>query len=212
MLAALRQCVRLWRADRAAASTPLRYLYHCAAGRQIWAHPHASLTRASNIANHGLLMVGTDYYGFAHDRKLTLVRANGLLTFRGPYSIGRGCCLNIGSQAEATFGTGYVNPNTTFVIKHRLTVGDDTAISWNCMFVDADWHELTYDGRRPKDSAITVGDRVWIGCNTTLLAGAAVPNGCVVGAGSVVTRAFAEPNTLIASNPARVVRTGVSWT
>jgi acetyltransferase-like isoleucine patch superfamily enzyme len=44
-----------------------------------------------------------------------------------------------------------------------------------------------------------------------VLKGAVIPNGCVVAAGSVVTKRFEEENSLIAGTPARVTRTGIEW-
>jgi maltose O-acetyltransferase len=52
---------------------------------------------------------------------------------------------------------------------------------------------------------ITIGDDVWIGGGAIILPGVTVGNGATVGAGSVVTRDVA-PSTVVAGNPARVVR------
>jgi acetyltransferase-like isoleucine patch superfamily enzyme len=56
-----------------------------------------------------------------------------------------------------------------------------------------------------REEPITIGDDCWIGARVTFLAGAHVPEGCVVAAGSVVRGVF-EPYSVIAGVPARVVR------
>lgn len=47
--------------------------------------------------------------------------------------------------------------------------------------------------------------RAWIGAGATILPGITIGENSVVGAGSVVTKDV-EPNTIVAGNPARVIR------
>lgn len=53
---------------------------------------------------------------------------------------------------------------------------------------------------------IKIGDNVWIGNNAIIVDGIEVGAGAVIGAGSVVTHDV-PPNTIVAGNPARVLRT-----
>jgi acetyltransferase-like isoleucine patch superfamily enzyme len=53
--------------------------------------------------------------------------------------------------------------------------------------------------------SITLDDGVWIGANAIVLAGVTIGRGAVVGAGAVVTKDV-PPNTIVAGNPARVMR------
>jgi galactoside O-acetyltransferase len=52
---------------------------------------------------------------------------------------------------------------------------------------------------------ITIEDRVWIGFGVTILKGVVVGEGAIVASCSVVTRNV-EPYTIVAGNPAKVVR------
>ena len=58
---------------------------------------------------------------------------------------------------------------------------------------------------------VIIGDNCWIGSNATLLKGVVLPDHTIVGQSAVVTRRFREPYTVIAGNPARVVRTNATW-
>lgn len=52
---------------------------------------------------------------------------------------------------------------------------------------------------------ITIGEDCWLGGNVIVLPGITIGKGSTVGAGSVVTKDV-EPYTLVAGNPARVLR------
>ena len=93
-------------------------------------------------------------------------------------------------------------------------------IGKNCMISSEE--ELWTDGHSVVDYAtnnvlnkpstpILIGNHVWVGRRATFTKGAQVPDNCIVGIGSVVTKKFTEPNCVIAGNPARVVKRGISW-
>lgn len=52
---------------------------------------------------------------------------------------------------------------------------------------------------------VVIEDDVWIGLRTVILPGVTIGSGAVIGAGSVVTKDV-PPNSVVAGNPARVVR------
>jgi len=53
---------------------------------------------------------------------------------------------------------------------------------------------------------IVIGNDVWFGMRVIVLPGVRVADGCVVGAGSVVTDSLTEPYGIYAGNPARLLR------
>ena len=54
-------------------------------------------------------------------------------------------------------------------------------------------------------ASIRIGRKAWVGARSIVLLGVTIGDGCVVGAGSVVTESL-PPNTLCAGNPAKVIR------
>ncbi len=58
----------------------------------------------------------------------------------------------------------------------------------------------------PKE-AIEIGDDVWVGANATILKGAKIGKGCIVATGSVVIRGTYPEHSVLAGNPAKVVKT-----
>jgi putative colanic acid biosynthesis acetyltransferase WcaF len=55
------------------------------------------------------------------------------------------------------------------------------------------------------ESSIRVGKRAWVAARSIVLLGVTIGDGCVVGAGSVVTRSM-PPYTLCVGNPAKVIK------
>ena len=94
-------------------------------------------------------------------------------------------------------------------------------IGKNCLFSDqitiwtADGHPV-FDmatGLRINTAgeAVRIGDNVWIGQGVRVTKNAGIPNGSIVGGGSVVSKKFVTPNVAIAGNPAKVIKENVYW-
>ncbi|KGO89410.1 hypothetical protein Q764_08530 [Flavobacterium suncheonense GH29-5 = DSM 17707] len=126
--------------------------------------------------------------------------------------MGRGCRFDIAEKAVMTVGKGgYINANSTFIIMHGLTIGDNCVISWDCQFLDEDFHEIDYEGKKTVANEIVIGNHVWIGCGVKIYKGAVIPDGSVIAANSVVRGVFTTPNSLIGGHPARVLKESVHW-
>jgi acetyltransferase-like isoleucine patch superfamily enzyme len=62
----------------------------------------------------------------------------------------------------------------------------------------------------PQD--ITIGKHVWFGAESLILKGSTINDDCIIGARSVITRStVSNPNSIIVGNPARIVRSGITW-
>jgi acetyltransferase-like isoleucine patch superfamily enzyme len=134
--------------------------------------------------------------------------AGSRLTLDGA-TLGRGVSLSIGPGAEVRLGPGtYVTDGSRIAASQSVLVGSGCAISWGVTIIDDDGHGF---GPPPYSAPIEVGDRVWIGCNVTVLKGVTLGGGSVVAAGAVVTRSC-PPRSLLAGVPARVIREDVEWT
>ena len=96
----------------------------------------------------------------------------------------------------------------------RVEIGDESLFGPGVMAYQTDGHPV-YDlatGRITNHvGTLHVGKHVWIGARATLLKNVFIPDGCIVGLGSVVTRRFAEANCVISGNPATCTRRGVAW-
>lgn len=67
---------------------------------------------------------------------------------------------------------------------------------------------LTHDRTRGLYLHTRIGRNCFIGGRSMILPGVEIGDNCVVGAGSIVTRSV-PPNSIVAGNPARVIRSGI---
>lgn len=89
-----------------------------------------------------------------------------------------------------------------------ITLGNDLFIGPDCGFYTAT-HPLTYAERNKgleKALPIRVGDNVWFGAKVSVMPGVTIGNGCVIAAGSVVTRDLPD-NSVAAGVPAVIKKT-----
>ncbi len=93
---------------------------------------------------------------------------------------------------------------------HKVTIGDRVLFGPNVQILPPS-HPLDPVARNGRYGAeyalpITIKNDVWVGGGAIILGGVVVGEGAVVGAGAVVTRDV-PAYTVVAGNPARVVRT-----
>jgi acetyltransferase-like isoleucine patch superfamily enzyme len=75
-------------------------------------------------------------------------------------------------------------------------------------------HEILYaedkHPARPLQSAVRIGNHVWIGAQAIILKGVTIGENSVVAAGAIVTKDV-PPFTLVAGAPAKIVRKIAGW-
>lgn len=101
----------------------------------------------------------------------------------------------------------YTNHNVTILDGAKVTFGDEVFIAPNCVFSTAG-HAIDSEQRcEGLEIAlpITVGDRVWIGTNVSVLPGVTIGSDTIIGAGSVVNKDIPS-GVIAAGNPCKVIR------
>ena len=118
---------------------------------------------------------------------------------------------NDGDIPTLTFGDHVaIGPRTEIHCGKEITIGSGTMISWDCVIMDRDYHKLGDEGKTENKAPIVIGNNVWIGCRCLIMKGVTIGDGAVVAAGSVVTKDV-PAGTLVAGNPARIVKENVVW-
>jgi acetyltransferase-like isoleucine patch superfamily enzyme len=133
-----------------------------------------------------------------------------------------GTMFDVGPAGHVTLGEYALVHGARIVCDDRVEIGDHAIISWNVVLMDTYRIPLDPGSRRrhlerlPLQSPrwlegavparpVRLERNVWIGFDACVLPGVTIGRGSIVGARSVVAEDV-EPYTVVAGNPARVVR------
>lgn len=183
---------------------------------KVYTRSFIRIRNTANVSLEGRVTLGTP------DKKLPVVSRIPVNIFFGEnseiklghsISIGPGVNILVKDGGKLQIGNStYFTSDTHLEVLNSVVVGSDCAISWGVTIIDDDHHQLLDDRKASSDTAckVEIGNKVWIGCNVTILKGTVIGHNCVVGANSLVKGRFPD-NCLIAGNPAKVIRENVRW-
>ncbi|EGJ30486.1 MULTISPECIES: DapH/DapD/GlmU-related protein [Moorena] len=124
----------------------------------------------------------------------------------------------LGKETSVQMGCRFLNGR-------KVYLGDRNVINFGCLLDGRHYHihigndvsigpeatilTLGHDPQSPsfgdRGGDVIIGDRVWIAYRAIILPSVKIGEGAVIGAGSVVTKDV-EPYTIVAGNPARLIR------
>jgi acetyltransferase-like isoleucine patch superfamily enzyme len=133
-----------------------------------------------------------------------------------------GTMFDVGPRGRVTLGDYALVHGARIICDSEVSIGDYALISWNVVLMDT--YRVPVDSterrkelelvptRSPRmacadvpSKPIRIERNVWIGFDACVLPGVTIGEGSVVGARSVVTMSV-PPYTVVAGNPARVIR------
>ena len=107
-----------------------------------------------------------------------------------------------------------INPLCHIGCIDSVTIGDFVVLSERCLVIDHTHGDVSYEHlslyerERPLVSKgkVVIEDYVWMGENSVVMSGVTVGHNSLIGANAVVTKDI-PPYSIVAGNPARILRT-----
>lgn len=127
--------------------------------------------------------------------------------------IAEGVSIHSGNKiiGSANFTIG---KNSRIINDHFIDVYNDVSIGENTWLAGKNsqiWTHGSIHTKTGKDLAVCIGDNVYVSSNVSIAPGVKIEAINLVGLGSVVTKSYLESNTIIAGNPAIVVKENIDW-
>ena len=131
------------------------------------------------------------------------------LYLQGPIQFDYGVFTSFGENCYANF-------NLVILDCCEVTIGNNVFFGPNCT-VATPIHPMCADERRMRKNSdgtlsnneyakpVTINDDCWLASNVTVCGGVTIGKGCVIGAGSVVTKDIPD-GSFAAGNPCKVIR------
>ena len=126
--------------------------------------------------------------------------------------LGDGNIIEFGKRV--TVNASAIQPTVINAVgKKNIKIGDGSLFSNNIEIHTTDYHGIyNSQGKRINpDKNILIGRYVWIGLGVKILKGTEIADGCVVGAGSVLSALYQKENAVIVGNPAKIVKEQIFW-
>lgn len=152
--------------------------------------------------------------GEPREKTVLNIERGGKFVFKGSAHIGHGSKIHVASDAELILGDNFaISASSQLNCYKKILFGRDIQFSWDCLVMDSDTHKIVgKDGNIINEARdIVFGDKIWIGCRSTILKGSVIPSNCVIGACSLVSGDKFEENTIIAGTPAKSIKKISNW-
>lgn len=163
--------------------------------------------------------IGSYLGGYWLRRRFTQARGNVIWVEGGPppvihaagsletdgCTLAGGVRLEVAPGARVTLGKGaFLNRGVRVTSEASVAIGARTVVGFDSVILDSDQHVRA--GLGAPTAPVVIEEDVWIGCRAIVLKGVTIGRGAVVAAGALVTDDV-PPNTLVAGQPARPLRT-----
>jgi acetyltransferase-like isoleucine patch superfamily enzyme len=154
-------------------------------------------------AAKGCITVGRNFQ--ANARQLS-----NLVGLSGPSIL---CCYGDG---KIKIGDDSGMSGSVLSSRAQIQIGDHVNLGGNVRIFDHDFHSMDAADRRDpiidklncRAEPITIDNDVFVGANAIILKGVHIGARSIIGAGAVVTLSEIPPDSVVAGNPAQIIRQG----
>lgn len=134
----------------------------------------------------------------------------GHIVFKGKCHIGNNSYISVGEKGVLEFGDAFSSTTSLKLCCYNsIKFGNHDLIGWDCLFMDTDFHRLTYtDGRMNRGyGPIIIGDEVWVANGCKVFKNTSIPSKCVISSGSNISGDISYPQySVIGPNTGIIVK------
>ena len=173
---------------------------------------HAHKANFTFYDKNSSLLVGLFHYS---PTKNTVIECHkkARIVIHGKISLHRGCQIVVRDGGVLRVGSEtYFSEGCKITCREKIDIGENCAIAWGVQIIDTDEHVVINNDQTITNIAapIRINNHVWIGCNAIILKGVTIGENSIIAAGSIVTKDV-PPHSLVAGNPAKVIRKIRNW-
>lgn len=183
-------------------------------------HPRFIVSRNVIIKSKGKVIIddkrhvwlGFGEIGFVDKKEEHLIWDNtGVITFKGNAYFCPGCKIVCMNSGHIVFGNEFsCNAYTKIICNNEIRFGDSCMISWDCTFLDTDFHKIIENEKQINmDKPIVVGDHVWVCAEVMVLKGAKIPDETVIAVRSLISSELRYKNSLYCND--KQIKDHISW-
>lgn len=145
-------------------------------------------------------------------RRPIYIRGAKSLTGCKNLTTGRCCRFDLeGNKKTLHIGDNCEMGDMTHIVAHNcVEIGNDVLIASKCFISDVNHGKYSGDNQDSPDTTpnnralivgkTVIGNRVWIGENSVILAGADIGDGCIIGANSVISKNIPSGFMVVGNN------------
>lgn len=167
------------------------------------------------ISNNGIIKLPPNKTIRIQNECQIEIRKNGILEFKGQAYLGEETRLLVGEGGIMTIGDDFsCTGRSDFDSIKSIVIGEQCRFSVNLQIMDTDHHKILDKNDKIINNSqnITIGNRVWVCCTSTILKGSNIPDNVIIGANSLVTnKSIMESNYIYAGCPIKKIKDFKNW-
>lgn len=167
------------------------------------------LNNGSRLVLNAKLFCGVKQVKNSKKETRILLEEKATLRIEGEFKIYAGSYIRVIQGGTLIIHDGFINEDTQITCGDLIEIGHGCTIGRDVIIRSYDGHEVIGSDNKIA-LPIHIGNHVWIGQRAIILKGVTIGDGAIVAAGAIVTKDV-PAHSIVAGNPARVVRENITW-
>lgn len=161
----------------------------------------------------GMVKIGYPTSDVYCSKDRSILSIAGEVLIKNYANIGAGTRLSVGKNSVLIIGSHlWITGGCLIIVRKKLEFKANSVLSWGITIMDHDAHKIMYEGVVSNEpSPVLIGSHTWIGFNSIILKGSSIPDNSIVAAGTIITKKFTNPNTVICGMPGMEKKKNISW-